>query len=504
MKKSKRQTLVEKIRAAVSAFLILLVVFGVGGFSVSAEASPVFCDDLWFNGNYDTTLGDMAGRRLYVYGIAEALGKKEPESDGDIHMMAPGTPDRLDMALMLYRICADHEPAKLCPFTDVPEEYIPAVSWLYQKGVTRGIAPDLFGVGEISRAQFLTMLSRLFSWDMSELEYENWNLGYEEELSLIAEEKGLLPCGVGRESFTRGDMYLTLLALLEQFYPEKCVSVKPEMSVPNNITLAVDSLADAEAQISAALGFAPYRITVCFSDESPEEEIAEFVEQFSEENRTLKRRYAPMLYTDGWFAYAFRETSERNFTLYYYRYTPAYLSWLDMSDWLRCYRDTGYSQAVQKFYQERIIPLASIEDEYSRICRTQELICQLASYDWREYDSIIRNLDSSNPDSHSIAGFLNDGLIVCDGYAKTFTWILRCLGMDSIVVYGIGGENRDNHAWNKVKIGDAWYNMDVCWRDTGCGNEYFLKSDSYFMNRLHSFNDSDILEVFSSNSNYFW
>lgn len=53
---------------------------------------------------------------------------------------------------------------------------------------------------------------------------------------------------------------------------------------------------------------------------------------------------------------------------------------------------------------------------------------------------------------------------VCNGYAHAFMYIARFVGIESIIV-----ANND-HAWNYVKIGSAWYGLDATWDDPGNNN----------------------------------
>ncbi len=63
---------------------------------------------------------------------------------------------------------------------------------------------------------------------------------------------------------------------------------------------------------------------------------------------------------------------------------------------------------------------------------------------------------------------------MCMSYALAYQRILQEMGIPCIYVKGI------NHAWNMVKIGKYWYNVDVTWDDNGKRYRYFLKSDSDF------------------------
>ncbi len=80
-----------------------------------------------------------------------------------------------------------------------------------------------------------------------------------------------------------------------------------------------------------------------------------------------------------------------------------------------------------------------------------------------EYDSEISNRNTRN-----IYGALVDNSVVCEGYAKSYKYILDSLGIDCILISGKGtnssGETED-HMWNYIKLHDNWYGVDVTWDD---------------------------------------
>ena len=81
-----------------------------------------------------------------------------------------------------------------------------------------------------------------------------------------------------------------------------------------------------------------------------------------------------------------------------------------------------------------------------------------------------------------ISAFL-DGKSDCSGYADAFCMVCQLAEIDCIVVYGTANNGRDagEHAWNKVKINNCWYNVDVSWDDVKHDRyTYFLCSDKSF------------------------
>lgn len=92
------------------------------------------------------------------------------------------------------------------------------------------------------------------------------------------------------------------------------------------------------------------------------------------------------------------------------------------------------------------------------------------------HDIIINRIDyakngAGNPVSemwaHNIAGVFTGEGAVCEGYAKTFKYMLDVAEIDNIYISGMG--NGDSHAWNAVKIGSEWCLVDVTWDDLKCG-----------------------------------
>ena len=62
---------------------------------------------------------------------------------------------------------------------------------------------------------------------------------------------------------------------------------------------------------------------------------------------------------------------------------------------------------------------------------------------------------------------------LCMSYALAYQRIMQEMDIPCIYIKG------DNHAWNMVKLGGYWYNVDVTWDDVGKGSyQYFLKSDA--------------------------
>lgn len=106
---------------------------------------------------------------------------------------------------------------------------------------------------------------------------------------------------------------------------------------------------------------------------------------------------------------------------------------------------------------------------------------------------------------HTVAYTVNEGKAVCDGYAKTFYFLCKLNGIDCVTVTGdaTNSDGRtETHAWNKVKINDKWYALDVTWDDPFPDEKgrvlygYFLVTDED-MNRNHKTKNQNLPEAAS-------
>lgn len=64
---------------------------------------------------------------------------------------------------------------------------------------------------------------------------------------------------------------------------------------------------------------------------------------------------------------------------------------------------------------------------------------------------------------------------ICMSYALAFQRLMQEMDIPCLYIKG------ENHAWNMVKAGRYWYNIDVTWDDSGKNAyRYFLKADKDF------------------------
>lgn len=84
-----------------------------------------------------------------------------------------------------------------------------------------------------------------------------------------------------------------------------------------------------------------------------------------------------------------------------------------------------------------------------------------AVHDWM---ANYANYDTTYADvSQTIEGFMYNRTAVCAGYAKTFEYFMKVLGIPCETITGIA--DGDDHAWNRVAVNGVWLYIDVTWDD---------------------------------------
>lgn len=178
-----------------------------------------------------------------------------------------------------------------------------------------------------------------------------------------------------------------------------------------------------------------------------------------------------------------------------------------------------YTQGKKVSYQV-YLTYSENDSSYLEENLTEETINQQLKEINEKSDEIIKNAQGSNyqkiqyihnwlidnleydktytkSNTRDIYGALINGNVVCEGYAKSFKYLLDKLEIPCILVSGeaINSENkRENHMWNYVKINETWYAVDVTWDDPIILNNGELSKE----NRYQYFCQGD-----NMNSNHF-
>lgn len=160
-----------------------------------------------------------------------------------------------------------------------------------------------------------------------------------------------------------------------------------------------------------------------------------------------------------------------------------------------CYLTEGFysKEDVEKYEKQisqiknQIIAQLEGKDDYTKIKLVHDYLIDSIEYD----DTLMRG------NIYDIYGALVNKICVCEGYAKSFQYIMQDVGIETAIIIGTGTNSKketESHAWNYVKLNGNWYAIDVTWDDpiiTGGGKltnksryEYFLKG-SNTMNKNH-------------------
>ena len=112
------------------------------------------------------------------------------------------------------------------------------------------------------------------------------------------------------------------------------------------------------------------------------------------------------------------------------------------------------------------------------------------------YDEEAAENDDVQGNENDSYGALVDGKAVCEGYARAFQLLCNKANIDCVLLSGT--TDSANHAWNGVKIGGDWYQIDVTWNDTDgennyAENDYFnLTDDLMFKDHKLSYKYSEL------------
>lgn len=112
------------------------------------------------------------------------------------------------------------------------------------------------------------------------------------------------------------------------------------------------------------------------------------------------------------------------------------------------------------------------KSEYEKIKAIHDYICDNTVYQYPQ--------DGDDPPmvKHSAYSALISKKAVCDGYANLFYRMCLQAGIDARIVFGQG--RSEEHAWNIVKLGSLYYDVDCTW-DVNSYDYYFLLGHSEFL-----------------------
>ena len=112
------------------------------------------------------------------------------------------------------------------------------------------------------------------------------------------------------------------------------------------------------------------------------------------------------------------------------------------------------------------------EDTYANIKMVHDYLVENI-----EYDTTI-----SKDNIYNIYGAMVNHEAVCEGYARSFKYLMDAFGIPCTLVIGKGTNTEgktENHAWNYVQIDNKWYAVDSTWDDPVSSIGWVSKSSKY-------------------------
>ena len=125
---------------------------------------------------------------------------------------------------------------------------------------------------------------------------------------------------------------------------------------------------------------------------------------------------------------------------------------------------------------------------YEKVKTIYDYICENVRYDYENLN------DTTYMRKHTAYAALIDKKAVCQGYAVLFYRLALEEGIDARVISGTG--NGGAHAWNIVKIGKEYFNVDATWDAGRYAYSYFLKGSSEFKDHIVDAYSVDIVQSY--------
>jgi hypothetical protein len=141
------------------------------------------------------------------------------------------------------------------------------------------------------------------------------------------------------------------------------------------------------------------------------------------------------------------------------------LSWQSSGDVLRRKtRETENSARLLRAHMPGFSGDAE-ETDAQTVLWLHDSLCRIVMYDSEGSAQAQETQERRGGDPYTAYGALVNNLAVSEGYAMAFKLLCDELDISSLVVSGqwMG----DEHSWNLVRIGSAWYHIGVAFNDSG-------------------------------------
>lgn len=130
--------------------------------------------------------------------------------------------------------------------------------------------------------------------------------------------------------------------------------------------------------------------------------------------------------------------------------------------------------AVEELLYETLEIRPEMED-YEKVKRVWDYMAAHISYDRDHLE------DENYKRKYTAYAALMDRTAVCQGYANLMYRLMLELGLDCRLINGVTDDG-NGHAWNIVKLGDVYYNLDPGWGTLESSQDYlyFLRCDENY------------------------
>lgn len=168
----------------------------------------------------------------------------------------------------------------------------------------------------------------------------------------------------------------------------------------------------------------------------------------------------------------------------YYRYRGHYLIRWNFTYWEDLWQTKQVNAEVNRIVRAlNLHKGGTLKSKLYNLFVLELVTCYRANYDNSLY-------------YHSAYGGLIDSnhATVCQGYAAIMYKFYQRVGIPTHIIFGTGysGGSSGSHAWNVVKLGKKWYNVDATWDDTQIADQYSCCSYQFFLRGSKNFNTSHV------------
>lgn len=135
--------------------------------------------------------------------------------------------------------------------------------------------------------------------------------------------------------------------------------------------------------------------------------------------------------------------------------------------------------------------------DYEKVKVINDYLVNRYEYDYDLLDKVIKVNSGQVKDENyinqvyyriNVYSALKTSKTVCQGYSMTAYKMMKYAGLECGIIEGKldGGE----HVWNKVKVNNVWYYLDITNNDTTKSNKYFLVSKEYLQSQGYTWEEN--------------